>query len=60
MAIGNVHEMFGEELVCSSEDMIADGQTHADTLITVYAALSYPGWSKLIRSECGIVVACGC
>jgi len=29
MAIGNVHEMFGEERVCSSEDMIADGQTRS-------------------------------
>jgi len=27
MAVGNVHEMFGEEQVCSSEDMIADGLT---------------------------------
>ena len=35
MAVGNVHEMFGEERVCSSEDMIADGQTHTDTVITV-------------------------
>jgi len=58
MAIGNVHEMFGEERVCSSEDMIADGQTQ--TLSSQYATLPYPGWSKLIRSECGIVVACGC
>jgi len=30
-AIGNMHEIFGEDRTCTSEDMIADRQTHTDT-----------------------------
>jgi len=30
-AIGNMHQKFGEDRTCSSEDMIADRQTHRHT-----------------------------
>jgi len=30
-AIGNMHKKFGEDRTCSSEDTIADRQTHTDT-----------------------------
>jgi len=30
-ATGNMHRKLGEDRVCSSEDMIADKQTHTDT-----------------------------
>jgi len=29
MATGNMHKTFGEDRTCTSEDMIADGQTHS-------------------------------
>jgi len=30
MATGNMHKKFGEDRTCTSEDMIADRQTHTD------------------------------
>ena len=38
MAIGNMHKKFGEDRTSSSEDMIADRQTHTHThtLITTF------------------------
>jgi len=35
MAIGNMHKQFGEDRMCSFEDMIVDRQTHRHTLITI-------------------------
>ena len=50
-AIGNMHENFGEDRTCSSEDMIADRQTHADThtymLITILRSPIGGGVTKI-------------
>jgi len=35
MAINNMHRIFGEDRMCSSENMIADRQTHTETLVTI-------------------------
>jgi len=37
MAIGNMHKKFGEDRTCSSEDMIADRQTHTHTHTPTHA-----------------------
>jgi len=46
MAIGNMHQKFGEDLTCSSEDIIADRQTHTDRHAHHNTLLAYRGRSN--------------
>ena len=62
-AIGNVHEKFGEDRICSSEDMIADRQTHrdtqTDTLITILRSPIAGGVIKMAQQWTGVVTTTG-
>jgi len=45
-AIDNMHKKFGENRMCSSEDMIADRQTNTDKHVHHNTPLPYRGRSN--------------